>query len=289
VARALAAVASGGGESVLPALLALTENADAAIRYAGCEGLGILGGDLAWSRLAEMVDRDKEPGVRAAAIRALVRAAKLSEKGMDVLLRALGAKEKEVCEAALDGLRRVTGVVGNHKIDMERLATVVARLLKEKRYDALIRLLDVPESRIATMAEKEKKRLGELLLLLADEHTRRKALARAVETCRRALTLLGSGREGEVRLKVAALLEQQAKFAEAYEELKKAQGLLPPERAETIFIKRLSLIERIAAEKKDKNTAVALLKECSEQAKRLKLSESALKRLENLKKRLLGG
>jgi len=289
VARALAAVASGGGKPVLSALLALTENADAAIRYAGCEGLGALGGDLARSRLAEMASKDKEPGVRAAAIRALVHTAKLTEKEIDVLLGALGAKEKEVCEAALDGLRRVTGVVGNHKVDMERLAAVVARLLKEKRYDALIRLLDVPQSRIAKMAEKEKKRFGELLLLLADEHARRKALAKAVETCRRTLTLVGGGRKGEVRLKIATLLEQQAKFAEAYEELKKAQGLLPPERAESIFIKRLSLVERIATEKKDKNTAAALLKECSEQAKRLKLSESALKRLENLKKRLLGG
>jgi len=289
VARALAAVASDDGKTVLSALLALTENADAAIRYAGCEGLGTLGGDLARLRLAQIAGKDKEPGVRAAAIRALVRTTKLGEKEIDVLLAALGAKEKEVCEAALDGLRRVTGVAGNHKMDMEQLATVVARLLKEKRYDALIRLLDVPQSRIAKMTEKEKKRFGELLLLLADEHARRQALAKAVETCRVALTLVGSGREGEVRLKIAALLEQQVKFAEAYEELKKAQGLLPPERSESIFIKRLSLIERIATEKKDRNSAAALLKECCEQAKRLKLSESALKRLENLKKSLLGG
>ena len=289
VARALAAVAPGGGKPVLLALLALTENADAAIRYAGCEGLGAVGGDLARSRLAEIADRDKEPGVRAAAIRALVRTAQLGEKEMDVLLAALAAEEKEVSEAALDGLRRVTGVAGNHKIDMERLADVVARLLKQKRYDAMIRLLDVPQSRIAKMTDKEKKRFGELLLLLADEHARRKALMKAVETCRRALTLVGSAREGEVRLKIATLLERQAKFAEAYEELKKAQSLLPPEQAESIFIRRLSLIKRIATEKRDVNSAAALLKECCEQAKRLKLSEPALKRLETLKKSLLGG
>lgn len=289
VARTLAAVAVGGGEKVLKALLGLTESDDAAIRYAGCEGLAGVGGGVARARLVEMARKEKETGVRAAAIRALIRLGKIASDEMDVLFEGLGAAEKEVREAALDGLRRVTGVAGNIPLNTEKLASVVKRLLKQNHYEALVRLMDVPPSRLARLKGDAKKHFGLLLISLGDEHMKRKALTKAVEVYRQALSFVGQEQEGRVRLKIASVLEREAKFAEAYEELKHAQGVLPPEQRESVFLNRLALVERIAKEKKDKSTAAALLKECSEDAKRLKLSDSAKKRLSELKKALLGG
>jgi len=289
VARTLAAIVQGGSKPVLKALLALTESKDPAVRYAGCEGLGLFGGDVARARLVVLARKEQESGVRAAAIRAIAHAGKPGPDEMDVFFEALGAKEKEVQEAGLDGLRRAAGVVGNGPLDLATLATAVRRLVKENRYKALVRLMDVPQARLEKMAEEQKRRFGSLLLILGEEHARRKALTKAVEVYRRALKYVGREGEGQARLKIASLLEQQSKFAEAYEELKRAQSVLPPEQSETLFIRRLAIIERIAKEKKDKNTAAALLKECIEHAKRLKLSDSARKRLNDLKKVLLGG
>jgi HEAT repeat protein len=220
------------------------------VKYKAIENLGIVGADKATSVLVNVLNTDPNPGIRAAAGRALGKMPEMDDTVENSLLLNLKDKNNEVAEACMWSLRNIAGLNGSERqTDLDMLLKWSTGLETDDAYE-LVRLLlkNLPEESVLKTADEESRdKLYKLRGALGIAHMKAKDHKAAQIEFEKVVGYLKGPKETilkfrEMLAQTYAASKQLAKAIEEYELLIK---MVEPPQATRYWNESLTLIERI--------------------------------------------
>ncbi|MFH1421761.1 MAG: HEAT repeat domain-containing protein [Planctomycetota bacterium] len=274
-------------EQAAKTLIALLDDKDDSVRYQAADSLGEVKAASAIDKLCSMLETDPNPGVKAAAAKALGGIGDTQQKVLDSLYAQTKNTSQEIRKTALFSLRQLFGLAGAAPIKPSIISDIASKLYSEKEYATIKDLFlgDMDPKKLEPLSQEDKDKYFTSRTLLARSYMELKEFKQAIVEFESVVANFAS-RLGTTqvlyRKELIAAYEQDSQFSKALEHCDALlKSNIAPEQANELWLKKKNLIENIGS--KDLREALRQINASLAPEFSPKPPDAVKKRLEELK------
>lgn len=275
-------------ENAVKTLCALLGDKDDSVRYQAADSLGELKATSAVDKLCSVLESDANPGVAAAAAKALGEISEPQQKILDSLYSRVKDASVEIRKAVIFSFRQILGLTSAAPLRPSLLCNITAKLFSEKEF-AIIKDLHMgsPDAKkVEALAQEEKDKFYESRADLARSYFELKEPKPAIAELESVVANF-SPRPASVtyRKELIIIYESDSQFSKAVEHCDALlKSDIVPEQADELWQKKRDLIEKISS--KDPREALRQIESSLSPDFLPKPPGAVKKRLEELKKEI---
>jgi HEAT repeat protein len=236
-------------ENAVKTLCALLGDKDDSVRYQAADSLGELKATSAVDNLCSVLESDANPGVAAAAAKALGEIGEPQQKILDSLSSRVKDASAEIRKAVIFSLRQILGLTGAAPLKPAPLLALTTKLFSENEF-AIVKELHTPgpdPKKLESLQQDEKERFYESRAILGRCYLELKEFKAAIVELESVLTNLPVRPASvEYREKLIAAYEQDSQFSKAIEHWDALlKSGIAAKQSDEIWQKKKDLIEKI--------------------------------------------
>jgi tetratricopeptide (TPR) repeat protein len=236
-------------ENAVKTLCALLADKDDSVRYQAADSLGELKASLAVDKLCPLLESETNPGVAAAAAKALGEIGEPHEKILGCLSLRVKDPSVEIRNAVIFSLRQILGLTGATALKPASLFALTQKLFTEKEFTIVKELhIGGPEAKkLESLQPQERDKFYESRAILARSYLELKEFKPAIAELESVLANLpAKSTSAELREELVGAYESDSQFSKAIEHCDALlKSGVAAEQAEKIWEKKKDLIEKL--------------------------------------------